>query len=211
MKRTFVQIAAVLLLLSAPSLASAQVVPGGLTGGIKGGITFGDIPEFARVLEDDGAETGMRMGFLFGGFVSMSFDDVFGLQVEGLYTQKGLSYEFETDEFEYRFDYIEIPVLFRIQTAPNRGVYALVGPAFGFNINAKAVSESAPDDVQDSVDISDEVAGLEISFVAAVGFQVNRFLVEGRYMEGLTNLIDSDPDAATYKSRTFAILAGFRF
>jgi Outer membrane protein beta-barrel domain len=210
MKRLFVQIAAVVLVLSAPSPASAQLVPGGLTGGIKGGITFGDMPEFARVLEDDGAEPGMRMGYLFGGFASMSFDDVFGLQVEGLYIQKGLSYEFDADEFEYRLDYIEIPVLFRMQTARDRGVYALVGPAFGFNVNAKAVSESAPDDVQDSVDISGETAGLEISFVAAVGFQVNRFLVEGRYMEGLTNILD-DVDLVTYKTRTFAILAGFRF
>jgi hypothetical protein len=210
MKRTFVQIAAVVLILSAPSLASAQTVPGGVTGGIKGGITFGDIPEFAQVLEDDGAELGMRMGFLFGGFASMRFDDVFGLQVEGLYTQKGLSYEFGADEFEYRLDYIEIPVLFRMQTAPNRGVYALVGPAFSFNVNAEAHSELAEDD-EDTVDISDEVAGFEISFVAAVGFQINKFLVEGRYMEGLTNLLDSDPDLVTYKSRTFAILAGFKF
>jgi len=85
----FVQIAAVVLVLSAPSLASAQLVPGGITGGIKGGITFGDLPEFARVLEDDGAEPGMRMGYLFGGFASMSFDDVFGLQVEGLYIRRG--------------------------------------------------------------------------------------------------------------------------
>jgi hypothetical protein len=206
----FVPIAAVLLVLSAPRPASAQVVPGGISGGIKGGITFGDIPEFARLLEDDGAEPGMRMGFIVGGFAFMSFDDVFGLQVEGLYTQKGLSYEFGPDEFEYRFDYIEIPVLFRMQTAPNRGVYALVGPAFGFNVKAEALAEGA-DDVEDSVDLSDEVAGLEISFVAAVGFQANRFLIEGRYMEGLTNLLDDDPDLVTSKSRSFAILAGFRF
>ena len=211
MKRRLVQIAAVLLVLSAPGLASAQLVPGGIQGGIKGGLTFGDIPEFAKVLEDDGAETGMRMAFLVGGFAFMSFDDVFGLQVEGLYTQKGLSYEFDFEDIEYRFDYIEIPVLFRMQTAPNRGVYALIGPAFGFNVNAKAVSKNAPDDVQDSVDLSNETAGFEMSLVAAVGFQVNRFLVEGRYMEGLTNLLESDPDTVTYKSRTFAILAGFRF
>ncbi len=211
MKRTFVQMAAVVLALSAPGLASAQLVPGGLTGGIKGGITFGDIPEFAQVLEDDGAEPGMRMGFTLGGFASMSFDDMFGLQVEGLYTQKGLKYEFGPDNFQYRLDYIEIPVLFRVQMARDNGVYALVGPAFGFNINAEAFLEDAPDDVEDSVDISDEVAGLEISFVAAVGYQMNRFLIEGRYMEGLTNLLDDDIEAVTYKSRTFAILAGFRF
>jgi hypothetical protein len=208
MKRVCVQIAAALLILSVPGIASAQLAPGGLTGGIKGGITFGDIPEFAEVLEDEGAEPGMRMGFVFGGFANMSFDDMFGVQVEALYIQKGLKYEFAADDFEYRLDYIEIPVLFRIQTARDQGVYALVGPSFGFNVNAEAFSDAAED--EDSVDIGDETAGLEISFVAAVGFQMNRFLVEGRYMEGLTNLLD-DVEEVTYKSRTFAILAGFRF
>jgi hypothetical protein len=209
MRRVFTQIAATLLLLSAPSLASAQLVPGGITGGIKGGITFGDIPEFAEVLEeDDAAETAMRTGFIVGGFAFMSFDDMFGLQVEGLYTQKGLGYELGTAEYQYRLDYLEIPVLFRIQTARDRGVYALVGPAFSFNVKAEAFSEVDEDET--TVDISEEVAGLEISFVAAVGYQINRFLVEGRYMEGLTNVLD-DVDEVTYKSRTFAILAGFRF
>jgi hypothetical protein len=209
MRRVFTQIAATLLLLSAPSLASAQLVPGGITGGIKGGITFGDIPEFAEVLEeDDAAETAMRTGLIVGGFAFMSFDDMFGLQVEGLYTQKGLGYELGTAEYQYRLDYLEIPVLFRIQTARDRGVYALVGPAFSFNVKAEAFSEVDEDET--TVDISEEVAGLEISFVAAVGYQINRFLVEGRYMEGLTNVLD-DVDEVTYKSRTFAILAGFRF
>jgi hypothetical protein len=138
----------------------------------------------------------------------MSFDDMFGLQVEGLYTQKGLGYELGTAEYQYRLDYLEIPVLFRIQTARDRGVYALVGPAFSFNVKAEAFSEVDEDET--TVDISEEVAGLEISFVAAVGYQINRFLVEGRYMEGLTNVLD-DVDEVTYKSRTFAILAGFRF
>jgi hypothetical protein len=207
MKR-FTQIAATLLLLSAPSLASAQVVPGGLTGGIKGGISFGDIPQLAEELDDLGEETAMRMGFIVGGFVFMSFDDMFGLQVEGLYTQKGLTSELGPIEFQYNLDYIEIPVLFRIQMARDRGVYALVGPSFGFNVKAEAASEVDEEELTE--DISEQVAGLEISFVAAVGYQINRFLVEGRYMEGLTNLRE-DIEEVTYKSRTFAILAGFRF
>ena len=208
MKRTFVQIAVALLVLSTPSLASAQVIPEGIRGGIKGGITFGDIPEFAEVLDADGAETAMRMGFTIGGFGYFSFDDMFGLQVEALYTQKGLGYEFDADEFQFRLDYIEIPVLFRMQTARDRGVYGLVGPAFSFNVKAEAFSEIGEEETE--VDIGDEVTGFEMSFVAAVGYQMRNFLVEGRYMEGLTNILD-DVDLVTYKTRTFAILAGFRF
>ena len=214
MKHTVVKIAAALLIAGAPGLASAQTVPGGsftdgITGGIKGGITFANIPDFAEVLDDDGAETSMRMGFVVGGFATKMFDDIFGLQVEGLYTQKGLKYTFDPDEFEYRLDYIDIPVLLRMQPSRTTGLYALVGPAFSFNINAEAFSEFA--DEEETVDIGDEVTKFEMSLVAAVGVQVQQFLIVGRYMEGLTNLLDDPPADVSYKNRTFAILAGIRF
>jgi hypothetical protein len=200
--------AAVLLLAGAPSLASAQL-PGGITGGIKGGITFGNIPNFAEDLDAQGADTEMRMGLIAGGFAMMSFDDMFGLQVEGLFNQKGFEYEFGADEFDVRLDYIEIPVLFRVQVAQAKGVYALVGPSFGFNV--KAASSSEIGDIEQSVDIDDSIAGFEMSLAVAVGYQTGRFLVEGRYMEGLTNVLENATDTMNYKTRTFAVLGGFRF
>jgi hypothetical protein len=200
--------AAVLLLAGAPSLASAQL-PGGITGGIKGGITFGNIPNFAEDLDAQGADTDMRMGLIAGGFAMMSFDDMFGLQVEGLFNQKGFEYEFGADEFDVRLDYIEIPVLFRVQVAQAKGVYALVGPSFGFNV--KAASSSEIGDIEQSVDIDDSIAGFEMSLAVAVGYQTGRFLVEGRYMEGLTNVLENATDTMNYTTRTFAVLGGFRF
>jgi hypothetical protein len=200
--------AAVLLLAGAPSLASAQL-PGGITGGIKGGITFGNIPNFAEDLDAQGADTEMRMGLIAGGFAMMSFDDMFGLQVEGLFNQKGFEYEFGADEFDVRLDYIEIPVLFRVQVAQAKGVYALVGPSFGFNV--KAASSSEIGDIEQSVDIDDSIAGFEMSLAVAVGYQTGRFLVEGRYMEGLTNVLENATDTMNYTTRTFAVLGGFRF
>jgi hypothetical protein len=200
--------AAVLLLAGAPSLASAQL-PGGITGGIKGGITFGNIPNFAEDLDAQGADTEMHMGLIAGGFAMMSFDDMFGLQVEGLFNQKGFEYEFGADEFDVRLDYIEIPVLFRVQVAQAKGVYALVGPSFGFNV--KAASSSEIGDIEQSVDIDDSIAGFEMSLAVAVGYQTGRFLVEGRYMEGLTNVLENATDTMNYTTRTFAVLGGFRF
>lgn len=208
MNRVFGTMAAVLLLAGAPSLASAQL-PGGITGGIKGGITFGNIPNFAEDLDAQGADTDMRMGLIAGGFAMMSFDDMFGLQVEGLFNQKGFEYEFGADEFDVRLDYIEIPVLFRVQVAQAKGVYALVGPSFGFNV--KAASSSEIGDIEQSVDIDDSIAGFEMSLAVAVGYQTGRFLVEGRYMEGLTNVLENATDTMNYTTRTFAVLGGFRF
>lgn len=208
MNRVFGTMAAVLLLAGAPSLASAQL-PGGITGGIKGGITFGNIPNFAEDLDAQGADTEMRMGLIAGGFAMMSFDDMFGLQVEGLFNQKGFEYEFGADEFDVRLDYIEIPVLFRVQVAQAKGVYALVGPSFGFNV--KAASSSEIGDIEQSVDIDDSIAGFEMSLAVAVGYQTGRFLVEGRYMEGLTNVLENATDTMNYTTRTFAVLGGFRF
>jgi metal-dependent hydrolase (beta-lactamase superfamily II) len=129
--------------------------------------------------------------------------------VEGLFNQKGFEYEFGADEFDVRLDYIEIPVLFRVQVAQAKGVYALVGPSFGFNV--KAASSSEIGDIEQSVDIDDSIAGFEMSLAVAVGYQTGRFLVEGRYMEGLTNVLENATDTMNYTTRTFAVLGGFRF
>lgn len=202
MRRVPAVLAAFVLTAALPTLASAQTVSN-LTGGIKGGISFGDVPNVSKDFDDAGLDVGKRMGFVIGGFVAMPFDDYFGLQIEGLYTQKGFDGEDLNDSFGFHFDYIDIPVLLRLQTQRTGGFYGLVGPSFNFNIAAKAVAENLPD-----VDIKDQTESFEMALVFAAGYRYGMFGIEGRYMEGLTNIAkESDTDA---KTRTFAILASFR-
>jgi len=207
MRRVPAVIAALAFVVALPTLASAQSLSN-LTGGVKGGLSFGDIPKVSQDFDDSGLDVGMRTGFIIGGFVTAPFSDYFGLQVEGLYTQKGFDGEDLNDSFGFHFDYIDIPVLLRLETSRTGGFYALVGPSFNFLVTAKAVAENLED-----VDIKDDTETFEMALVFAAGFRHKMFGIEGRYMEGLTNIAktpDLGPDVDS-KTRTFAILASLRF
>ena len=57
---------------------------------------------------------------------------------------------------------------------------------------------------------TEEVERVDVSIVTGVGFEISRFIVEGRGTWGFRN-IAKETNAREVKSTTFAILAGIRF
>jgi len=54
---------------------------------------------------------------------------------------------------------------------------------------------------------------MDFGLVFGAGIEFGKFVIDGRYTHGFTNLNDSeeDGDAVEFKSRVFSIMAGFRF
>jgi hypothetical protein len=191
-----------------PGVASAQVEIG-----VKGGVSFADIPKYAELIEDDEGSADMRIGLAVGGHLTLTLGGIVGLQTEVLFTQKGLKAEAPSgidETFELRTDYIDVPVLLRLGATGGKGLQFLVGPSFNFNTSAKAVLEGAFDD---ETDIKDEIEDFEIGLVIGVGYYGSRVLVEGRFQEGLTDIAKFTEffDDETYKNRTFLVLFGVQF
>jgi hypothetical protein len=197
---------ALALVLASAGAAAAQSV----SAGIKGGVAFSDIPKYSADLDDAGATNlRYRIGGIGGGFLTVHFDNHFdnrlAFQVEGLYTQKGMHAEDPLgNAFEIRVDYVEIPLLLRLQASRARGAYLLVGPSINVNVRSKFFVEGQGED-----DAKESVESTEMALVLAGGYQGRYVLVEGRWAEGLTN-IAKDADES-YKTRTFAVLVGVRF
>jgi hypothetical protein len=196
---------AVLLLAAAllvPMSADAQ----GISVGIKGGALFSSIPKFSDTVDESGIDVGQRVGVAGGAFLTLSLLPGFAIQPEVLFVQKGTKVSVEGTGFDMRvrLDYIDIPVLARLSVGAGVArVYVFGGPSFNVNVKAENTTDS------ESEDITDEVEKHEISAVVGLGIEVGKFLVEGRWMEGLKNVAtDSDVDL---KNRTFAIMAGIRF
>jgi hypothetical protein len=82
------------------------------------------------------------------------------------------------------------------------------GPSFNFNIRAKGTEEGEPDE-----DIKDDIETFEFGLVIGAGFYGSILIVEGRYQEGLTNVVKSTfiDDDESYRNRSFAALVGIRF
>ena len=106
-------------------------------------------------------------------------------------------------------DYLEIPVLLKAKFGALKAhAYGIVGPSFGFNLDAKGSLGSFSDTFKD------QAANLTVSgdIGAGAGFQLSRyvyFTVDGRYSHGFTNALDKDVgDIGDWKARDIRALAG---
>jgi hypothetical protein len=185
-----------LLMLAVPAVGAAQ----GISGGIKGGALFATVPDFSEL----GNELDHRLGITGGAFLTLSILPGLAIQPEAIFTQKGATASLPGGDFTLKLDYLDIPVLARLSFgAAGLKVYGFAGPSF--NVRIKAESEFDGE----TTDLSEDVEKTDISFVAGIGVEVSKLLVEGRWLKSVKNIsLDKDFDV---KPQGFAIMAGFRF
>jgi hypothetical protein len=197
-------VAAVALL---PGVAWAQVEVG-----LKGGVTFADIPKFGEEINDDEGNAQMRVGMAAGGHLAITLGGIVGVQTDVLYTQKGIKAEAPSDVDQtvaLELDYIDVPVLLRLGPSGGNGLQFLVGPSFNFNIGARTVLEGI---IDEDADVKDEIEDFEMGLVLGGGYYGSVVIVEGRWQEGLTDISSfREFGDSTYKNRTFLVLVGVRF
>jgi hypothetical protein len=139
MKKLMV-VTAVLLLAAAFCLPSAQAkVKFGAGGefGLNIATWTSDIQNF-----DQGKKS--RVGLLFGGVVSIAFNDWIGLQPGVRYSMKGAGFDYQAQGVgnvseKDKMDYMEIPLYFRF-SIPTGSIFTpnfLFGPVLGIKLGAK--------------------------------------------------------------------------
>jgi hypothetical protein len=194
--------AALTLVLGSP--AAAQSVQGG----IKGGVSFSTIDGLSKAVIGVGdLDVDQRTNWVLGGFVKINMGSFFAIQPEVLYVRKGAKAAATgllTESVKFNLDYIDIPVLLRLQTGKSSGFYVIGGPSFGINITAETETDTETDD------FSDDINGHDTGIVVGAGFDLAHFLIEGRYTQSLSGLLKDDNDP-TIKNRAVSILFGVRF
>jgi len=171
---------------------------GGIGIGVKGGLLFSSFKETGESFKNN---NGFEAGIFFGG----NRAGAVGVMGEILYAKKGA--KDSTGTFAVDLYYLEIPVLLRVNLGSankNKGaiVYVIGGPAFDINLKAQ----------QNNIDVKSNYESLDLGIIGGAGVEISRFLVEGRYNWGLRNVLKANGGTANdVKSRSFALLAGFRF
>lgn len=193
-------------LLASP--ASAQ-----FNAGVKGGLSI------ANLTGDDAEDPDWRTGFAGGVFMTYAFTPSVSIQPEALFLVKGAKDSFVEDgdlvEGKFRLDYIEIPLLLRVESAMlvNRTTaYVLGGPSIAFNTKCSmtgALGNVSATFGCDELDL--EIRDVDFNLLGGIGVglalrDLNLF-VEGRYHYGLTKLEDID-DADDVRNQAFSVLAG---
>ena len=182
------------LVVASPSFAQ-QFGYGGLLGSSLGTLTS----------SDDFAEPRSKGGFVAGGFVDVALTDLFSVQPQLLFVQKGAKIREAGVEGTVTLDYVEVPIL-GVVSFPQQGpiipfVYA--GPSIGVTVNATVELDGIEEDIPD-----DEIKSNDVGVVVGGGIYVDGLTLEARYTVGVEAIA---PDADHPKTRAFYVIAGFRF
>jgi len=165
----------------------------------------------------DDLDAGYRKGIGLGVFLELPVSDLLSIQPEILYLQKGTQESEQDVDYTFALDYVEIPVLLRINIPVEGTVapYFLVGPALGFKAGCEVSGED--DEVELNVDCDEaeiEIKSLDLGAVIGAGLSFEAgpgdFHLGARYNYGLTILDDSGEDD-DIKSRAFSFLVGYSF
>ncbi|MDX2136063.1 MAG: porin family protein [Saprospiraceae bacterium] len=178
----------------------------------------------AKVVGDSDGEdidTDSRTGFLFGAVAEFRFNDNIAVQPELNFIQKGFKEEFEifpgvSEETELILNYLEIPILFKAggSVGSNLRLDGLVGPSFGFGIGDAKIKV---DDEDENVDWEEDLGFQKFDFGVQIGGMVSynlgsaNLFLDGRYLLGLSNLLDDAEGDDKANNRGIAFSLGVLF
>lgn len=172
MKKTILSLA---LLMGMAGAANAQT---GLKLGLKGGFNM------ATFSGKDSKGSEYKAGFAAGGLINYGFTDMFSVQGELLYSQKGGSRDgatypsgttFKNDgTYKSTLGYIDVPILLKVNTGDDgKGLFFEAGPQGSFVMHQRSFTEdSAGKQVGSSETSTDQLNKVVIGYVAGLGYQI---------------------------------------
>lgn len=183
-----------LVVLGSPAAAQA-----GIEVAIKGGVSFGDVSNKGLLPGSLETRTGGAAG---AGIVTKG---LVGIGVEGLIAQRGV--KSATATAERKLDYVDVPAYLRV-ALPTTGFkpFAYAGPQVSFELRCRAGNADCADDGRSKTTYAGVIgAGVRVGGITG-------FLIEARYVYGLNDLkLSTVTSEASYKTRSFLILAGLTF
>jgi hypothetical protein len=174
--------------------------------GIKGGFS---LAKFEQKSDSPLPFAWKGLPFFAGG---LSFESGFGylfFESDLLYVRMGGRYE--PAELEYRFDYIQVPILVKLKIVPAGPVRPfLCGGGYGaYLIKATGIMGT------EEADLTEDHERFDFGVVGGAGLSIRlpgvTLSVEGRYNLGLMNLIKGAAPGDSMKNTCWMALAGVGF
>lgn len=172
--------------------------------GVKAGPNFSNI----NTKESPGETYKSRTGFHGGAFALFKLTKI-GIQPELLFSQQGSKVEFNGEELESNFNYINIPVILKLYLAAGLNLQA--GPQVGFV--SKAETEAFVNGVsgaKTTIDVKEYVKGNDFSVALGAGWDLPFGLtIDARYNLGLSKINDT-AGSEDAKNQVFQVSLGYK-
>ena len=196
-------------------LCAAALVPQSLDAavGIKGGYSLSKF----SVVSVDPVPVFDNLNFYTGGIF---FDIKLGfvsIEPEILYVRMGANLKVDTTRMESRFEYVQVPVLLKLNIVPAGPVRPfLYGGGYGSYLwKATGIEWLDGAMVGEPVDMSDTYQKYDYGLIGGGGLAFHlpgiSISVEGRYNYGLMNIMMDPPAGESTKNRSIMVLAGIGF
>ena len=206
-----------------PSLAKEQK-PGDMTIGIMAGANYAKVnqdPQSSEITFD------YKVRPVAGGFLGVKVNDVFSVEPQVLYSQKGTKIKGTGSnsslEGSVKVSYIEMPLLgkFWIPVSDSQvKPFIFAGPYGAFKVSCTvdgdlSVSATSSTDCDNTTQPKIRVKSTDFGATAGAGLEFkagNQVVrVDARYTLGLTNINDDTSDTSKIKHRAFAATVGLGF
>jgi hypothetical protein len=216
----------VLCLVFCAGTVSAQI-------GFKGGINLVSLAQEGTNISASDLKTNSGIGGVAGITFDLDLSDVFTIQPEFLFIQKGGKDEFRffgtrTEQITL-INYFEIPVMAKVVFGNSGndgglGLYVAAGPWMGYALNGRVKYSTFGNDgsfIESYTDTftfdnKDDRKRLDWGASGGVGLVLGRLIIEGRYNYGINNLLDEDANnnndnAPVLQTRGLSITLGVVF
>jgi len=180
--------------------------------GIKGGLNFANL---AGAEDDLDSRTGLHAGLV----LDFSFPMIpIGIESGIYYSQKGAEVSEEGLTATWKLDYIEVPVMAKLNVGPPGpfSPHLLLGPYAAYNINSELdVTAGAASLTDETDDFSEITTDIDFGGVIGIGADFNlgvtKLNVQARYSRGFIDVNDNGFEDESQKNSVFSISAGIMF
>jgi len=169
--------------------------------GLVGVLHFADV-RLVKVGEDrfEGLDFSHRTLFGFGGVLDLTLAKNISLRIEPMYLQKGGNLEDDPEDFQsfrIKEEYFEVPLLLKAALS-SRAIhpYLIAGPTVGLLLSSKTGFDLPSDLGGGHIEVDTQDLNKSVNFGVAIGGGIaiplghNVVFIEGRYVLGLSNVVE---------------------
>jgi opacity protein-like surface antigen len=166
----------------------------GLKGGFNGATFSGT--------DSEGSE--YKAGFAAGGFLNFGISDLFSIQPELLYSQKGASVDnfqgISGTTFKSTLGYLDVPIMLRVTAGDDgKGPFFEAGPQGSVVLHNRDFIQIGGNDTQSTKNTStDDLNKVVIGYVAGIGYQLTSGLTLGLRYSGDISQVYKDGASRAY-------------
>jgi len=155
-----------------------------------------------------------KLGFVAGGFVTIPLGNLFAIQPEVLFSQKGFKGSGTLLGSSYSFtrttNYLDVPLFLALR--PTRCFSILAGPQFSYLMSEKNEFKGAINQSQEDEFNNDNIRNNTFCFIGGVDVCFDKLVVGARAGWDLkTNNGDGTSDTPQYKNYWYQLTLGYKF